>query len=126
VNSYALPLGDLTMDVYGTASGTGIVNYADGFAGVPLGTLVLSSNLGFGKDASFDVTSFVSNATVPYIGFNLRSQGTDILSSRPYNYCHVPQLLVTFVPEPSTILLAIAPFGTLPTRRSKSVPRNRG
>lgn len=127
VNPYALPLGDLTVDVYGIASGTGTATYGDAFAGVPLGQLVLPANLGFGKDASFDVTAFLATANVPYVGFNLRTNsGTDDFSSLSENYGHASQLHVTFVPEPSAAaLLSIGVLGSLNARRRKSVRHNR-
>jgi hypothetical protein len=117
VNPYALPLGDLTIDVYGIASGTGTATFSDAFNGTPLGTFSLPANLGFGQDASFDVTAFLVTANVPYVGFNLRSQGTDTFSSKSHNYGHPSQLHVTFVPEPSTagmlsliVLIGVASF----------------
>jgi hypothetical protein len=120
LNPYALPLFDLTVDVYGIASGAGNATYGDAFAGVPLGTFVLPPNLGFGQDASFDVTAFVASANAPYIGFNLRTDsGTDDFSSLSENYGHGPQLHVTFVPEPSTIALAFPALAALPLRRRK-------
>jgi hypothetical protein len=126
VNPSALPLGDLTVDVYGIASGTGTATYADAFAGVPLGQLILPPNLGFGQDASFDVTAFLASANVPYVGFNLRTNsGTDDFSSRSENYGHPSQLHVTFVPEPPTIALGVAALAALSTRRRKSVPQSR-
>jgi hypothetical protein len=125
VNPYALPLHDFTIDVYGIASGTATATYDDAFSGSPLGTMILPRNLGFGQDATFDVTAFLASAHVPFVGFNLRSDGSATFSSRSHNYGHPAQLHVTFVPEPSTIIFAMIGCTVLPTRRRKSVPHNR-
>ena len=68
----------------------------------------MPADLGYGQDTFFDVTSFLSTITSPYVGFNLRSYtGTNVFSSLEYNYGHPSQLSVTTspVPEPSTIVL---------------------
>ena len=65
----------------------------------------LNEGLDFGEDAFFDVTSFLQTVVRPYVGFNLRTEGTDVFSSIEYNYGHPAQLHVTIVPVPATILL---------------------
>ena len=102
VNPYGLPLWGTNVDVYGYGTTIGQLNLSDASAGTFLGTLVLPSGLGYGQDASFDVTTFVANSHSPFIAFNLRSTGTDVFSSMEYNYGHPSQLWVTTaVPEPS-------------------------
>ena len=107
LNPYGLPLGGSTVDIYGYGTTIGLLENADASAGAFLGTLTLPSDLGYGQDAFFDVTSFVANNTSPFIAFNLRSINTNVFSSLEYNYGHPSQLLVTSVPEPSSIALMV-------------------
>ena len=114
LNPYGLPLFGLNVDVYGYGTAIGQLDVGDANAGVLLGTLVLSPNLGYGQDAFFDVTSFVSHTNAPFLAFNLRSTGGDVFSSLEYNYGHPSQLLVTTaVPEPTTVTLLLAGLLTL-------------
>jgi hypothetical protein len=105
LNPYALPLWGPTVDVYGYGTAIGALDVTDANAGSFLGTLTLPANLGYGQDAYFDVTSFVSSIKSPFVAFNLRSSGTNVFSSLEYNYGHPSQLLITPVPEPSSIFL---------------------
>lgn len=118
LNPYGLPLWDSTVDVYGYGTTIGALDVTDANAGSFLGTLTLPTNLGYGQDVYFDVTSFVASASSPYVAFNLRSTGTDVFSSLEYNYGHPSQLLVTTVPEPSSIALITAGLLVLRARRS--------
>jgi hypothetical protein len=104
VNPYGLPLWGNPVQVYGYSSTDGILTVSDYDAGVFLGNWTLP-NLNHGQDAYFDVTSFLKTVTTPYVGFNLRSDGTDVFSSLEYNYGHPSQLLVSVIPEPATIFL---------------------
>jgi hypothetical protein len=105
LNPYGLPLWGSAVDVYGFATNIGQLSTSDANAGMFLGTLNLPSNLGYGQDVFFDVTSFVSQTHSDFLGFNLRSTGTDVFSSLEYNYGHPSQLVVTMVPEPSQLAL---------------------
>lgn len=108
VNPYGLPLFDPDVDVYGIPENRSTISAEDGNAGTYLGTLHLP-NLGFGQDASFDVTAFMATNHTPYVGFNLRDgSGADVFSSMEYNYGHPSQLHVTMgaVVQPPTILCA--------------------
>lgn len=122
VNPYGLPLGNLNVDVYGIEANSGTINASDANAGTFLGTMYLPSTLGYGQDASFDVTAFVASAISPFVGFNLRnSGGSDIFSSIEYNYGHPSQLRVTQAPEPTVAVLLIAGMGLLgPFRRVRA------
>jgi PEP-CTERM motif len=118
LNPYGLPLWGPTVDVYGYGTAIGALNVTDANAGSFLGTLTLPANLGYGQDAYFDVTSFVSSINSPFVAFNLRSSGTNVFSSLEYNYGHPSQLLITPVPEPSSIVLISAGLlAVLRTRR---------
>ncbi|MGD0573172.1 MAG: PEP-CTERM sorting domain-containing protein [Sedimentisphaerales bacterium] len=104
VNPYGLPLWGQTVHVYGYPSTDGRLTSSDYDAGIFLGDWTLP-NLGYGQDAYFDVTSFMKTVTTPYVGFNLRTEDTDVFSSLEYNYGHPSQLSVSTVPEPATLLL---------------------
>ncbi len=104
INPYALPLSSPTVHIYGYSSTDGILTMSDYDAGAFLGDLSVS-NLSFGQDAYFDVTSFLKTVTTPYVGFNLRTDNTDVFSSLEENYGHPSQLSVSTIPEPATLLL---------------------
>jgi MYXO-CTERM domain-containing protein len=111
VNPYGLPLWDSTVDVYGYGTETGTLVAADANAGTFLGTLVLPANLGYGQDASFDVSDFIRATQASFYAFNLRSDSTDVFSSLEYNYGHPAQLLLSYatpvdVPEPAGLAFA--------------------
>jgi hypothetical protein len=98
VNPYGLPLWDKTVEVYGIDGGGSSISANDADAGVFLGILNLPENLGYGQDATFNVTNFLSGAHNPYVGFNLRTDsGTNVFSSIEYNYGHPSLLQVTTV-----------------------------
>lgn len=125
LNPYGEPLWDKTVDVYGYGTSVAALAASDANAGTFLGTLVLPENLGFGQDASFDVTSFVNGLNSPYVAFNLRTTGTDVFSSLEYNDGHPSELLATAaaVPEPanaSLMLAAIAAAAGLAVRRRRA------
>ncbi len=108
LNPYALPLGDLTIAVYGYGNADGAITGDDYNAGTLLGTLALPANLGYGQDAFFDATDFVRNVPGEFFGFNLRTDsGGDTFSSLEYNYGKPSRLVVTVVPEPSTYALLL-------------------
>jgi hypothetical protein len=104
VNPYGLPLWGNPVQVYGYSSIDGKLTLSDYDAGIFLGSWTLP-NLNIGQNAFFDVTSFLKTVTTPYVGFNLRSDGTDVFASLEYNHGHPSQLLVTTIPEPGTLLL---------------------
>jgi hypothetical protein len=129
LNPYGEPLWDKTVEVYGYGTSVGALAASDANAGTFLGTLVLPDNLGYGQDASFDVTSFVNSVHAPYVAFNLRTTDTDVFSSLEYNYGHPSELLATAmpaaaaVPEPanaSLMLAAIAAAAGLAVRRRRT------
>jgi len=99
VSPSAEPLYATSVDLYGIASGNGTAEYGDAFSGTYLGTFPIPPDLWFGQTASFDVTAFVANAHVPYLGFNFRDAGSA--------FFYAPQLNVTFVPEPTTATLLL-------------------
>jgi hypothetical protein len=108
LNPYALPLGDLTIAIYGYGNADGAITGADYDAGALLGTLTLPANIGYGQDAFFDATDFVRNVPGDFFGFNLRTDsGGDTFSSLEYNYGKPSRLVVTAVPEPSTYALLL-------------------
>ena len=108
LNPYALPLGDLTVAIYGYGNADGAITGDDYNAGTLLGTLTLPVNLGYGQDAFFDATDFVRNVPGEFFGFNLRTDsGGDTFSSLEYNYGKPSRLVVTVVPEPSTCALLV-------------------
>lgn len=115
LNPYALPLYDLTINVYGYGNADGAITGADYNAGAFLGTMTLPPTLGYGQDAFFNVTDFVRNAPGPFFGFNLRADtGNDVFSSLEYNYGKPSRLVATAVPEPSTCaMLLLAGAGVL-------------
>ncbi len=116
VNPYGLPLHSPVVSVYGYSSNDGRLTSSDYDAGVFLGDWLLP-NLGYGRDAYFDITTFLKTVTTPYVGFNLRTiQSADVFSSLEYNYGHPSQLSVV-IPEPATILLL--GFGGLVLRKRK-------
>lgn len=131
LNPYGEPLWDKTVDIYGYAASVGALAASDANAGTFLGTLVLPDHLGYGQDASFDVTSFVNSVSSPYVAFNLRTTDTDVFSSLEYNYGHPSELLATAmampaaaaVPEPanaSLMLAAIAAAAGMAVRRRRA------
>lgn len=109
VNPYGEPLYGNPVDVYGRGDTSGLLAQSDFGLGSFLGAWTLPS-LGFGQDASFDVTSLFSSLNAPYAAFSLRSGGVDVFSSRNYNLGHPSELIITTVPEPSTISLSIIGF----------------
>lgn len=113
LNPYGEPLWGKNVDIYGYASSIGALDASDATAGTFIGTLVLPDNLGYGQDASFDVTAFVNSVHSQYVGFDLRTTGTDVFSSLEYNYGHPSELLATAapvsaVPEPANASLMLA------------------
>jgi hypothetical protein len=104
INPYALPLWSPIVSVYGYSSTDGLLTMSDYDAGVFLGDLTVS-NLSFGQDAYLDVTSFLKTVTTPYVGFNLRTEHTDVFSSLEENCGHPSQLSISAIPEPATLLL---------------------
>ncbi len=97
--------GDRDVGIYGIATGGASVTHDDGNAGVFLGYMHLPSDFDTGRDdATFDVTSFLSQIRNPYVGFNLRTAGLGGFSSIFYNAGHASQLHVTFaaISEPSS------------------------
>ena len=124
LNPYGEPLWDRTVDIYGYGASVGALAASDANAGAFLGTLVLPDTLGYGQDATFDVTSFVNSVSSPYVAFNLRTTGTDVFSSLEYNHGHPSELLATAaaVPEPanaSLMLAAIVAAAGLAVRRRR-------
>jgi hypothetical protein len=112
VNPYGLPLWDKTVDIYAYGTEIGQLVKADANAGTFLGTMILPDNLGYGQDAYFEVTGFLSSLKNTYVAFNLRSNSTNVFSSLEYNYGHPAQLKVSYdAPEPATIVLLL--FGLL-------------
>ena len=117
VNPYALPLWSPTIRVYGYQSTNGLLDLSDYSAGIVLGDWTLPANLGFGQDAFFDVSAFLSTVSTPFVGFVLQGlynpaipgPGYDVFSSLEENYGHPAQLTVTLapvqVPEPTSLLL---------------------
>jgi hypothetical protein len=113
LNPYGEPLWGKDVDIYGYGTSIGALDASDANAGTFIGTLVLPDNLGYGQDASFDVTSFVNGVHAAYVGFNLRTTGTDVFSSLEYNLGHSSELLATAapaaaVPEPTGSSLMLA------------------
>ena len=126
LNPYGEPLWGKDVQIYGYSTSIAALDLSDRDAGTFLGTLVLPDNLGFGQDASFDVTSFVDSVTSRYVGFILRTTDVDVFSSLEFNYGHPSELLAVGampVPEPSTNLLmltgAIAAMAGLRSRRRR-------
>lgn len=116
LNPYGLPLWGKNVEIYGFGSDIKALDASDANAGTFIGTLVLSDTLGYGQDAFFNVTNFIKNNKSPYIGFNLRSEGTDVFSSLEYNYGHPAQLLITSsspVPEAETYAMMLAGLGLI-------------
>ena len=126
LNPYGEPLWGKDVAIYGFASSIAALDASDATAGTYLGTLVLPDNLGYGQDASFDVTAFVNGVHSPYVGFDLRTTNVDVFSSLEYNYGHPSELLATAgpaaaVPEPANASLMLAgmlgPLGLAMRRR---------
>lgn len=121
VNPYGLPLFGNPIDVYGYGTQSGLLAASDYHAGNYLGSWTLP-DLGFGQDAFFDVTGLLSAATDPFVAFNLRSGGVDVLSSRSINYGHPSELVITtIVPEPSALTIIAMGSICLVTFRKKSL-----
>ncbi|MFA5164971.1 MAG: PEP-CTERM sorting domain-containing protein [Candidatus Omnitrophota bacterium] len=120
VNPYGLPLWSKTVQIYGYGSSDGQLTSSDYDAGNYLGVLILPEDLGYGEDALFEVTSFMQGVSTPFVGFNIRSEyaKTDIFSSLEYNEGHSAQLLVSPIPEPSTIILILAGLPLLGFRKN--------
>jgi hypothetical protein len=125
VNPYGLPLSGFNIDVYGIKSTTGLITESDANAGVFLGTWHIPQSLGYGQDAFFDVTDFIASADTPFVGFDLRDGPgeTDVFSSKWINYGHPEQLIVTTIPEPSTIALVAASLASLGLARARKATR---
>jgi len=121
LNPYGLPLWDKTVDIFGFSSNDGILTSSDYNAGTLLGTLTLRDDLTYGEDSFFDVTGFINSVSSSYVGFNLRTTGTDVFSSLEYNYGHSAQLNVenVDVPEPSTLAIMLLGLGGIFTTRFK-------
>jgi hypothetical protein len=116
ITPYGLPLWSSVVEVYGYGSAESSITKADGDMGEYLGQWLLPPDLNFGMNAYFDVTSFVLNASSPYVAFNLRSAEPNLFSSLEYNYGHASQLQFT-VPEPSSVALLAAGALALCVRR---------
>jgi len=109
LNPYGLPLYGSEVAIYGYGTAIGALDDSDADAGVLLGTLVLPAALGYGEDAYFDVTKFVTDTSAPFLAFNLRTTDTDVFSSLEYNYGHPSQLIVTTaLAEPAPVALILA------------------
>jgi len=122
VNPYALPLFGPQLDVYGFASSSSTISQTDLVSPTFIGTWTLPTNLGYGQNAFFDVTSFLQSVQTPYVDIILEnSGGTDVFSSTQYNYGHPSQLTV-LTPEPAAgaLLLLGFPFVYLLRRVHKS------
>jgi len=110
VNPYALPLFGPQLDVYGFASSSSTISQTDLVSPTFIGTWTLPSNLGYGQNAFFDVTSFLQSVQTPYVDIILEnSGGTDVFSSTQYNYGHPSQLTV-LTPEPAAGALLFLGF----------------
>ena len=123
VNPYGLPLWGKEVNIYGYGTSISALNISDADAGTFLGKLTLPDNLGYGQDAYFDVTTFISQNTSPFVGFNLRSPGTNVFSSLEYNYGHPSQLVfttATAVPEPKVYGMFLMGLGLIALRVRKS------
>ena len=122
INPYGLPLWDKTVDIFGYSSNDGILTSSDYNAGTLLGTLTLRDDLTYGEDSFFDVTSFINSVSSNYVGFNLRTTGTDVFSSLEYNYGHSAQLSIenVDVPEPSTLAIMLLGLGGIIATRSRN------
>lgn len=120
VNPYGLPLWGNPINVYGRGDSSGLLSMSDFGLGNYLGAWTLP-NLGYGQDAYFDVTSLLSGLNTPFVAFNLRSGGVDVLSSLEYNYGHPSELIITIVvPEPSAfLLLGVGVLGAAWWRRER-------
>ena len=106
LNPYGLPLFGPELSIYGYGTAIGPLDISDANAGQLIGVFTLPEGLGYGQDAYFDVTTFVSSTVAPYLAFNIRSVGTNVFSSLEYNYGHPSQLhITTAVPEASVFQL---------------------
>jgi hypothetical protein len=107
VNPYGLPLYGPSVQVYGFESNTGMLTSTDYNAGTFIGNWVLPSNLGYGQNAYFNLTQYLSTVTSPYVGFGLRTPSgeTDVFSSLNYNYGQPDELTVTPTPIPAAVYL---------------------
>ncbi len=125
VNPYGLPLDGNPINVYGYGTQSGLLAASDYNAGSYLGSWILP-NLGYGQDASFDVTSLFSTLNTPYVAFDLQSGGVDVLSSLYRNYGHPSELFLTVVPEPSSLFLlmvgVLSIIGSSLVRKSSTKP----
>lgn len=110
VNPYGLPLWDKTVEVYGYESNDGQLTSPDYDAGKFLGIIYLPEDLGYREDAFFEVTYFMQGVSAPFVGFNLRTDygEADVFSSLEHNSGHGAQLLVSPIPEPTTVTLLLA------------------
>jgi hypothetical protein len=115
VSPYATPVSSNPLEIYGYQDYDGYVGSDDYDAGILIGNWSLPINLGFGQDASFDVTDFMKGVSSPYVGFNLRlpQGGADVLCSNEYYYQpygHPSQLIVSYVPEPGIWIYLVSFF----------------
>lgn len=115
ISPYALPLFIPQMRVFGYASDNGQLDLGDWDSGELLGIWTLPAGLGFGQQASFDVTAFLRDIQSPFVGFRLEGlpvagldYASNLFSSLEY---YLPstgpaRLTVAFgVPEPETLAL---------------------
>ena len=125
LNPYGEPLWGKDVAIYGFGTSIGALAASDANAGTYIGTLVLPDNLGYGQDATFDVTAFVNSVRSDYVAFNLRTTGTDVFSSLEYNYGHPAELLATAaaVPEPANASLML--MGALVASAGMALRRRR-
>lgn len=99
VSPDALPVSDLSVDVYGFDGGNGTLVSSNYDSGTFIGVMTLPENFTYGQIATFDVTSFVKSVKQPYFGFMLYAVG-DVLSSTTVNHGTPPELFAIGPPLP--------------------------
>ncbi len=103
LSPYALPMGDLNVNIYGFDGGTGTLYGSNYYSGTLLGTIVFPTNVTYHQIQTLDVTHFVQSAKGPYFGFIIRAPGGggDVFNSLNDN--PPPELIATLSTLPPTL-----------------------
>ena len=120
MNPWSLPLHGEPLSVYAYQGADGLITVDDYDSGLYIGAWDFPGDITWGQEDFFDVTNFVLSAGQSLIGFNIRGTSLNSFSSTEMNLGTGPKLLISTVPEPSSILLLLSSLIVFVTPRRNS------